>query len=265
MRRGNEPDFLSDDKGNFIGVCLSADFTSEHEWGISSLRTQYGIPWDKLGVFGMARRKITKLSPDYHSFLGRTQPTIVNAHIWDEEEKFLDSSYLKSELSIYKTKEIAGAWSEKDFGVKTTAAHLKEMEQLDQAFRSLDITIFLGGAKLPVFDNPGLCLVIASKIPAEYVAMWEKSDRDHVNLMKADKENDGLKKRLEAAGKRWYALSPRWTPAECKTASKVIYWLNPQEQEENNAGWCTVEDLELWAKNEGPIPKRKKTWRLVHC
>jgi hypothetical protein len=59
---------------------------------------------------------------------------------------------------------------------------------------------------------------------------------------------------LEKAGKDFFALSPRWKDAEKK---EVIFWLNPENQRENNSCWCTVSDLNDWIKGEGKIPKQK--------
>lgn len=36
-----------------------------------------------------------------------------------------------------------------------------------------------------------------------------------------------------------------------------MYWLNPTEQQANESGWYSVEDLMLWAENKGPIIKRR--------
>lgn len=42
-----------------------------------------------------------------------------------------------------------------------------------------------------------------------------------------------------------------------KQNGKLMIWLNPQEQEKYEAGLFTVDDLKLWAKDQGPVMKRK--------
>src|SRR5271156_937305 len=76
MRRGQKPTLIYDtnrphprantfkpeeNKGLFLGVCLSADYCAEHEWGIKPLQTMFGIPQDDQ-VFGLKRRQITQVS-----------------------------------------------------------------------------------------------------------------------------------------------------------------------------------------------------------
>ena len=63
-----------------------------------------------------------------------------------------------------------------------------------------------------------------------------------------------LEKILEKAKCRYYALSLRWKDDDKK---EVIFWLNPMEQDKNNFGWFTVEDLKDWAKGKGKIPMKK--------
>ena len=73
----------------------------------------------------------------------------------------------------------------------------------------------------------------------------------------------GIEEVLKKAGKRYYALSPRWAASikgtkngEVETKYGVVFWLNPCDQYKNNYGHFTVEELQQWAKGEGPIPKK---------
>ena len=59
---------------------------------------------------------------------------------------------------------------------------------------------------------------------------------------------------MEKAGKKYFALSPRWKDDNKK---EVIFWLNPYHQDIDNFGWFTVEDLKDWAKGKGKIPMKK--------
>jgi hypothetical protein len=66
-----------------------------------------------------------------------------------------------------------------------------------------------------------------------------------------------LEKKLREAGKKWFALSPRWATEKHNTEHSVVFWLNPMEQRTNNSGLYTVEELLLWAENKGPIVRSK--------
>lgn len=58
-----------------------------------------------------------------------------------------------------------------------------------------------------------------------------------------------------------FALSPSRPLATNEKKSKydLRYWLNPMEQRHNNSGYFTVEELEQWIENKGPIPKKEET------
>lgn len=66
-----------------------------------------------------------------------------------------------------------------------------------------------------------------------------------------------VKQELKKAGKDWFALSPNTLDEEGmesrSTKYPLIYWLNPYEQKIHNYGWFTVEELELWTEDKGPI------------
>lgn len=34
-----------------------------------------------------------------------------------------------------------------------------------------------------------------------------------------------------------------------------MFWLNPMNQKKYNHGWFTIEELQQWAKDNGPIVK----------
>lgn len=274
MRRGNKPSFIEDD-GNLIGVYLSSDFCAEHEWGISDIRREFGIPWDKPKTYGLERRKATIVPDKYFGFPERKKPALLllpylSSYVLSgsdprEQVQQMLSKDGFSELHMHKAfgkypaETLAAAWSGRDFGVMSAAVHRSKMREIHNAIMKTDVAIFIGGAILPVFDNPGLCITIASKIPAPLLKRWDDADREHERLMKEDAKNNDLKERLKAAGKDWFALSPSWINSkDSKSSSKVMYFLNPREQDKNNFGWMTVEDLEDWIKGIGVIPKGGK-------
>ena len=94
--------------------------------------------------------------------------------------------------------------------------------------------------------------MISDKIPKEIVDKVMEEDIDYQKLQKVAFKKTKIEKILKKAGKDYYALVPRWDNEE---KTEVKYWLNPRDQENVNYGWFSLEDLKLWAKNKGPIPK----------
>jgi hypothetical protein len=116
--------------------------------------------------------------------------------------------------------------------------------------------MWIGGGG--VFQNGGLVLAIASKMPADKKQTMYDLDANHDKLLKASRKT-GIEERLQKANKKYFALSPRWAEKDKELTTKfpVVYWLNPFEQHLNNHGWYTVEQLDQWIEGKGPIPKEK--------
>src|SRR3546814_19195425 len=86
-------------------------------------------------------------------------------------------------------------------------------------------------------------------------------------------EATGIKEKIDAlpvhygslAMKRYFALCPKWTSPGLiegrTTAHPVIFFLNPAQQDKNNHGWYTVEELEQWLDGKGPVPTRSEERR----
>ena len=120
---------------------------------------------------------------------------------------------------------------------------------------------------MPCFENAGLQIVIASQIPADGEEMLRSTQVDVFNLKKSAAAT-GISDRLKEAECRYYALSPKWKKdfnvvvrddedERLKTAHDIVFWLNPMEQQQNNSGWYTVEQLDEWIKGTGPIPRKR--------
>lgn len=267
MRSGYNNGLLEID-GRFVGVNLGADHVSEHEWGIKYIRQSFGMDDQAVGL----ERRIVRAVPVPRDYQPRLQPIFVRGvrqQVAAEGQFvgfFFDvRSEIPHELSYGFQDGLATAWSERAFGVRLNeptepskrpgkrskktfgekflrdAANLKE---LYDAFSSLDVAIWLGGGG--PFRNAGLCLAIASRLPGTLTAPWKEHDEEVIKL-KADVEAIGIEEELRSAGKRWFALSPR------RDGEKILFWLNPLEQDIHNYGWFSVEDLRLWAKDQGPV------------
>lgn len=246
MRRSNDSKFLTVDNNVLIGVNLGADFTSEHEWGIKGIKDLFGIPSGEKD-WGIVRRKITKVPSS--PILGWTKGRMPNSEgfylydTWDEKiPDFSDYSELYSH-------NLACAWDEKSFGVfSSDPAEQSQLKIIFDAFRDGDGAIFLGGGGL--WQNSGLCLVIASRIPKEFIDGWYKADKERYDMDQVV-EATGIRQLLKEKGKRYFALS---RPTYRKSDGKLILWLNPMEQGQNNYGWFTIDELREWADGKGKIP-----------
>lgn len=170
---------------------------------------------------------------------------------------------------------LSAAWSDRDFAVfarKKEDIHF--LDDLHSAFQNKDVAIWLGKT-MPdnPFENAGLVLGIVSRMPTRAVLSFLESDRELASLEQMDAAT-GIKDRLARARAKadssgrlypapfsYYALSPRLIgdrQFEGETAHPIIYWLNPTDQQNNNFGWFTVEQLDQWIAGEGPIPGKKK-------
>lgn len=273
MRRGNQgkavhraPD------GKLIGVNLGADFTSEHEWGIADLRRKFGVDCNQVGVDGRIIRQVPRehilfdaVTIGIDDYSGKRRKT--SKQTWwglvcctypldVMRQPTLTAEFVKqSELMPYCLDgEMIGSWDERSFGVlckdETTVRELSDaMDKLD-----LCLGLFNPTPTNP-FSRSGLGLLIASRIPDTIKTAWSEADQGSRDLQAAS-DATGINDRLRVAGKTFYALRPSWNENGAKTNYKVVFWLNPCEQDRNNYGWFTVEQLDEWIKGRGPIPKK---------
>ncbi len=261
MRKSYDCDFLGDDNGTVVGINLGADSCAEHEWGIKDLTRYFGIPETGLGI---EKRTITKLPSitkivdfktqekkefSYVKFIDNKKKTALFVSRYVCEDYFSDK-----EVTNYKD-ELACAWDEGSFGISAIKEDDRQaLREIYEAMQKLDLAIWVGGGH--VFKNGGLILGIVSRLPKDKLSEMKEADIDREKLLKAS-EDTGIANRLKEAGKSYFALSPRWKTSD-DSKYPVIFWLNPMEQHIHNYGWWTVEQLDLWAKSEGPIMKKEK-------
>ena len=271
MRAGlSDTDFVKHND-EIIAVNLGWDFCSEHEWGIKEIKSSFGIN-DELTKknVGFITRKVTIL-PKELELLSTEEEMILG---------FSDYNYSKIDFKEYKRrilrdqqysaeeKNLVCAWSGRDFGILVKDNVGKNfLRQLYNSFKEKDVVIFFASNQNP-FSNSGLTIAIYSKIPKGSLEQAKESDLDALALMKASDKTMIIKKLDKANSKEsswpkkcgYYACSPRWINDSKKKESKhpVMYWLNPQDQQANKAGWYTVEDLEQWIKDKGPIIKKEE-------
>jgi hypothetical protein len=267
VRKGHEPKIISEN-GQDIGICLSADYCAEHEWGINHLKDSLGIPKQddtfyrtpqRLRSVGLERRKNTKYFKNLLVLEERAKDSLVLGYgssfrSWTDEKK----EYVPYDLKrVFPGSEpLVAAWDESGFFIgssgKTPDAERTKvtMKNIHQAIKDNNIILFMGGGG--VFENPGLCIIIADKLPQKQAEEFKQGDEERLKL-EDEALATGIYDKLKEAKKNFYALSP----SRSKDGS-LIFWLNPQEQHLNNCGWYLLEDLEDWINGKGRIPIRGK-------
>ena len=263
MRRGQHPEIIIDQQGIVLGVNLSYDFTVEHEWGIKGLQNYFGIP-DKISIHGLFRRKIT-VTPDTLRWISYTKDKakikgfLFKSFFCNEtaSEYATRTGELTSRASIHRKQSLASAWSENDFAiVSTDPKQINQLKEIFNAFATQDIVIMLGGRQLP-FENAGLIIAIASRLPQETIDMWIKHDEAAEQLEK-DVVASGIREFLKKHKCVYFVLTPHR-----QSDGSIKFWLNPYHQDIYNFGYFTDAELRLWAENRGPILKQESEKKSV--
>ena len=93
--------------------------------------------------------------------------------------------------------------------------------------------------------------------------MYE-ADKDFWDLQEEDSLT-GIRDKLKKNNKNFYTLKALWAKEkpDLKTNYKVIYYFVPSDKEQCSLdyGWVTVENLELWCYDVGPLAKNKKNFK----
>ena len=278
MRRSSHDiDFIrNEDGGELIGVNLGWDHTAEHEWGLGRIENEFGLPKGPSRslfkrVVGLNARTISKVPTGLKLIFdpkrNYTYLVYMPHYRWPKDGDM--PKYLDDVMEIYRDVDVAAAWSGGsgggDFGVRVkTDDERGYLQEIYNALQKKDAVIFLSGRNNP-FANSGLVIAIKSAVPKDIAEGFAKADIDRMDLVDAAKAT-GIHDRLEKARRKYYALSPAWASSikstkdgEVKTAHKVIFFLNPQDQRAYDCGWYTVEQLDMWVKGEGPIVMNKKS------
>jgi hypothetical protein len=279
MHRGSHSDIFTSDiieaedgrksGGRVIAINLGSDFCAEHEWGIGGIKGSFGIS-DKPerrdhggDLVGADVCTVTKV-PDELKFFkdldGYAYLLFTDSFHYTEEED-LTAANFNDMLEVRGDEELSTAWSNGSFGIRMKNDALgigtTVLGQIYDAFTRCDVMIFLGGGQ--GIGNSGLILAIRSRVPEDSLDKMREAHESHLNLIEAV-EKTSVEEKLRAAGKEFYALSPRWVSGfqlddGVTTEHPVLFWLNPMEQDQNNYGWYTIEQLLEWIEDEGPIPK----------
>lgn len=229
-------------KGELLGIQGGFDFAAEHEWGISGILDAFDCD---LNADGMERRRFRRIP---NRFVRVSNEDCNGLFLMKGLESYYRNpdSYIKEWRSTSRGRGgLVFAWDADTFGLMDFTLEGKtRVDELHEAFLRGDVAIGRGA---------GLTFKILSRISKEECNEVLASDLDRRALETAAMKT-GIEKELRAAGKSWYGLKPAWAD-EKKTV--VRFFLNPVDQHINNFGWFTVDELRLWARGKGPVPKAR--------
>ena len=148
---------------------------------------------------------------------------------------------------------VESQWGESGFDVTVWgAARVGALAEIHQALLKGQLTVSTGQSANP-FGRGGLHLIIAARLPETFKQSVLDTDTAHQALRIALAET-GIEAAIAKAGKGFYALSPRfWQDGEKKV---LKCFLNPREQSKYNSGWFTIEELQDWLLEKGPVIKK---------
>lgn len=147
------------------------------------------------------------------------------------------------------TPDLMTFWDESCFlVVSSNPKVIQALKKIHDAFSSGDIAVWLGGGG--VFQNAGLAIAIATSLPKDVTDGWMETDM-LAKKLKEDALATGIAERLKKAKKDYFALTPSYNKD-----NELQFWLNPFDQKSNNYGYFSVQELDQWIDNKGPIPKK---------
>lgn len=265
MRRSYECDIVGLDE-EIIGFSFGSDFTSEHEWGIDDLRRYLGmdnkaVGFDRHLCHNYKGLRVYEIGDELMVLYTPGEITLFRPHPKPEDITKKEFNQMKTEYDLNTFNEkipFVAAWDDSSFGILAVGEDAKKQLRrgVIEPWNDQDAAVFL--RRLTKDSRGGLNIVRASKFPQKIKDDMRAEQISRENLQKA-KQATGIEEILRAAGKQYFALSPRWAKDmnwKKKTAYDVVFWLNPYHQSIDNYGYFTVEELLLWAEGKGPIPKK---------
>jgi len=167
--------------------------------------------------------------------------------------------------------EITAAWDQRDFKI---AAWTKEAHAFLGALKSAaaqsNLTIYKGiphSEGRPSFRYHGLVICITSLIPEDARSKINAEDEASEKLAQAVRDCGIVERIKNAPGIGYHALVPQFCCTDITRDGKsinldtvypVMFFLNPENQRDNNHGWFTVEELDQWIAGSGPIIKARE-------
>jgi hypothetical protein len=270
MEFGMDPELIWREKKQkrLVGVKMGADAATEHECGIQPILYAFRgesyshystiIPDDfsKEPPFGVDARKVTHVPTGKAGFLWfkTKQSQGFGYNLREDQVQFWDDRGGYRQLLSNEIKPLVCAWQDDRF--LCLGRDEKTIDTLAKIYAAVQAKDAMFTIAPGFMISEGLCILIVSKLPKQYVNKLYNSDKQRWLNKKAFHET-GIEQELSAAGKRWFALS-RYQEFD---NGEWRVWLNPMEQHIHNAGWFTIEELKQWAQNTGPVMKGEQDAR----
>lgn len=268
MRRAtHDTGWLFNPDGQLAGITLGWDFVGEHECNTERIIRAFGVDVPEYPI-GLDARRITRLPEGMaiheYAWKGRDKrrkgtpaAVLLSSRPWHADRPLLDQIkdnelMFRDESTGTDQSDVVCSWAYEEFGVHVRGAgQIARLKELVQAFNNHDICLApsSGGGFI---DRKGVSFVIRSRVDTETLRVIEERDRAALRLEEAVLAT-GIRKTLEAAGCKYFALGPKWIDATAEQG--LEFFLNPYDQKRMNFGWFTVAELEQWAKGTGPVPK----------
>lgn len=176
-----------------------------------------------------------------------------------------NATHAVGETARYSPRSIVtGAWDGSSFAVRGwDDAGRRIVDLLQEGTETRDLAVWVSGDI--DLGHGHLCIVRRSLVPSAMVAWFDDVAAGHRRLHAAA-DATGIAVRLAGIGplmpfgrmRPYHALAPAWIDAETaqRSVHPVKFFLNPTEQDRNNFGWFTVEELDQWTEGRGPVPKK---------
>lgn len=264
---------LYTEDGQFYGIFLAADYTSEHENGIKGISLDFGfkeypdyfseakVTSDFMNLFSKEFISIETIYPPKGKVMKlKTKHKLLCSSMEAREDldwvKNLTKRYTEDTL-------ITGAYDERAFALcGHTSEGVALIDEMVEAFRRKDVSIWLSGSLNP-FGRGGIAFGITSRIPEELTSLYDERKEAQRDL-EARAKATGIEDRITAVYGKQYALSPgkvlkSTVRGDVITRHDVMFFLNPTNQKDHDSGWYTVEDLEAWIEGKGPVIKKRQS------
>lgn len=259
MRRTgtSAPKWMYNPDESLAGIAMGSDACSEHEWGTKSMRSSFELKGDE--VDGIDRRiiQVVPKGLTYDEKKVRDYLFFIPGEFYKQADRWVDDG----EMRRWRDEPLVTGWDEKSFGIIAYGDEdRKNLKALWEAFQNKDVAFW---TNIGVFHTGGgLIFAIVSKVREQDKKTMLENDLD-IKALKQAATDTGIEQELEKAGKRYFALSPKWAKNinGSKTKYPVVFWLNPMQQDIHNYGYFTVEQLREWAVDKGPIMGGRKSQR----
>lgn len=278
MRQSVGVEILKSENGVPYAIHMKADFTAEHERGINDLRRLINTPGDD--VDGIERYKMGHDENTLTRVERLTTFFVKSSKLHPQDEpkpitrkisclRFglddVDIRKFKSWLLHATDTELSGGFDDQSFEVLAYTPEARAfLDDLHSSLLKGDFSLHMGSSSNP-FSRGGLNISIPSRVPQAELDMIQKQHVDHRHLLEAAQAT-GIKDRIvsrrsQPGGNQYnfFALVPSLINNsffrdgfEVKTDYNVKFFLNPYGSKAKS-GWYTVEELDAWIDDSGPV------------